>query len=61
MQHMEAFIQDQDIPHSIYEIEEQKIVRLNSDLFQRMQDLQGKMCLHIVPKNLLGYTQKMSK
>ena len=34
----EAFIQDKDIPHSIYEIEGQRNVLLNLDLFQRMQD-----------------------
>ena len=53
----EAFIQDKDIPHSIYEIEEQRIALLNLDLFSKNAGFTGVRCAFtVIPKNLSGLT-----
>ena len=58
----EAFIQDQDIPHSIYEIEGAKDCAIEFRSFSKNAGFTGVRCAYtIVPKNLLGYSSKNEK
>lgn len=53
----EAFIQDPNIPHSIYEIEGAKDVAIEFRSFSKTAGFTGLRCAYtVVPKNLVGYT-----
>ena len=53
----EAFIQDKDIPHSIYEIEGAKDCAIEFRSFSKNAGFTGVRCAYtVVPKNLLGFS-----
>ncbi len=53
----EAFIQDKDIPHSIYEIEGAKDCAIEFRSFSKNAGFTGVRCAYtVIPKNLLGFT-----
>ncbi len=55
----EAFIQDKDIPHSIYEIEGAKDCAIEFRSFSKNAGFTGVRCAYtVIPKNLLGYSSK---
>lgn len=54
----EAFIRDDSIPHSIYEIEGAKDVAIEFRSFSKTAGFTGVRCAFtVVPKNLKGYTK----
>ena len=54
----EAFISDEDVPHSIYEIDGAKDVAIEFRSFSKTAGFTGVRCAYtIVPKNLKGYTK----
>ena len=54
----EAFIQDDDIPHSIYEIEGAKEVAIEFRSFSKTAGFTGVRCAFtVVPKTLFGYSK----
>ena len=54
----EAFIQDKNIPHSIYEVEGAKEVAIEFRSFSKTAGFTGVRCASCtVPKELLGYTK----
>ena len=55
----EAFITEQDIPHSIYEIEGAKDVAIEFKSYSKTAGFTGLRCAYtIIPKQLKGYTKK---
>jgi len=53
----EAYIQEDDVPHSIYEIEGAKEVAVEFRSFSKNAGFTGTRCSYtIVPKEVLGYT-----
>lgn len=55
----EAYIQDKNIPHSIYEIEGAKEVAIEFKSFSKSAGFTGIRCGYtVVPKELMGYTKK---
>lgn len=53
----EAFIQETDVPHSIYEIEGAKDVAIEFRSFSKLAGFTGTRCAFtVVPKSVLGYT-----
>ncbi len=55
----EAFIQDKDIPHSIYEIEGAKSCAIEFRSFSKNAGFTGVRCAFtVVPKNLMGHGLK---
>jgi LL-diaminopimelate aminotransferase len=53
----EAFIQDEDIPHSIYEIEGAKECAIEFRSFSKNAGFTGVRCAYtVIPKNLLGFS-----
>ena len=53
----EAFIQDDDIPHSIYEIEGAKACAIEFRSFSKNAGFTGVRCAYtVIPKNLLGFS-----
>jgi len=53
----EAFIQDKDIPHSIYEIEGAKDCAIEFRSFSKNAGFTGVRCAFtVIPKNLLGFS-----
>ena len=53
----EAFIQDDDIPHSIYEIEGAKNCAIEFRSFSKNAGFTGVRCAYtVIPKNLLGFS-----
>ncbi len=53
----EAFIQDKDIPHSIYEIEGGKDCAIEFRSFSKNAGFTGVRCAYtVIPKNLIGYS-----
>ena len=55
----EAFIQDKDIPHSIYEIEGAKDCAIEFRSFSKNAGFTGVRCAYtVIPKNLLGFSSK---
>ena len=53
----EAFIQDKDIPHSIYEIEGAKACAIEFRSFSKNAGFTGIRCAYtVIPKNLLGFS-----
>lgn len=58
----EAYIQDEKIPHSIYEIEGAKEVAIEFKSYSKSAGFTGIRCGYtIVPKELTGYTKKGEK
>ena len=58
----EAFITEENIPHSIYEIEGAKDVAIEFRSFSKTAGFTGLRCAYIVvPKNVFGYTKKGEK
>lgn len=58
----EAFITDDDIPHSIYEIDGAKDVAIEFRSFSKTAGFTGVRCAYtVVPKELMGYTKKGEK
>lgn len=54
----EAFITDENIPHSIYEIEGAKEVAIEFKSFSKTAGFTGVRCAYVVvPKSLKGYTK----
>ena len=54
----EAYIQDENIPHSIYEIEGAKKVAIEFKSYSKSAGFTGIRCGYtVVPKELLGYTK----
>lgn len=54
----EAFIQEDDIPHSIYEIEGAKEVAIEFRSFSKTAGFTGTRCAYtVVPKTVMAYTQ----
>ena len=54
----EAFIQENDIPHSIYEIEGAKEVAIEFRSFSKTAGFTGVRCAYtIIPKEVKGYTK----
>ena len=54
----EAFITEENIPHSIYEIEGAKDVAIEFKSFSKTAGFTGVRCAYVVvPKNLKGYTK----
>ena len=54
----ESFIQDEDVPHSIYEVEGAKEVAIEFRSFSKTAGFTGIRCAYaVVPKNLKGYTK----
>ncbi len=52
----EAFIQDKNIPHSIYEIEGAKDCAIEFRSFSKNAGFTGVRCAYtVIPKNILGY------
>jgi len=52
----EAYIQEEDIPHSIYEIEGAKEVAIEFRSFSKNAGFTGTRCAYtVVPKELVGY------
>lgn len=55
----EAFITDENIPHSIYEVEGAKDVAIEFKSFSKVAGFTGLRCAYVVvPKTLIGYTNK---
>lgn len=55
----EAFISDEDVPHTIYEIEGAKEVAIECRSFSKTAGFTGIRCAFmVIPKELKGYTQK---
>ncbi|KJS19859.1 MAG: L,L-diaminopimelate aminotransferase [Clostridiaceae bacterium BRH_c20a] len=55
----EAFIQEKDIPHSIYEIEGAKDVAIEFRSFSKTAGFTGTRCAYtVVPKTVMAYTTK---
>ena len=55
----EAFINENDVPHSIYEIEGAKEVAIEFKSFSKTAGFTGTRCAYtIVPKELIGYDSK---
>ena len=53
----ESFIQDEDVPHSIYEVEGAKEVAIEFRSFSKTAGFTGIRCAYaVVPKSLKGYT-----
>ncbi len=58
----EAFIQDEDIPHSIYEIEGAKDVAIEFRSFSKTAGFTGVRCAFaVVPKTVYGFTKSEEK
>lgn len=58
----EAFIEDEDVPHSIYEVEGAKEVAIEFRSFSKTAGFTGIRCGYtIVPKELVGYTKNGEK
>jgi len=58
----EAFIQDKNIPHSIYEIEGSKECAIEFRSFSKNAGFTGVRCAYtVVPKNLFGFSSKNEK
>lgn len=54
----EAFITEENIPHSIYEIEGANKVAIEFRSFSKMAGFTGLRCAYtVVPKELIGYTE----
>lgn len=54
----EAFITEDNVPHSIYEIEGAKQVAIEFRSFSKTAGFTGTRCAYtVVPKELMGYTQ----
>ena len=55
----EAYIQEKDIPHSIYEIEGAKEVAIEFRSFSKTAGFTGTRCAYtVVPKEVMAYTEK---
>lgn len=55
----EAYITEEDVPHSIYEIEGAKKVAIEFRSFSKTAGFTGTRCAYtVVPKELVGYTSK---
>ncbi len=55
----EAFIQEEDVPHSIYEIEGAKEVAIEFRSFSKVAGFTGTRCgFTVVPKEVMGYTSE---
>ena len=55
----EAFITEDDVPHSIYEIEGAKTVAIEFRSFSKTAGFTGTRCAYtVIPKELAGYTSK---
>ncbi|MFV0468688.1 MAG: LL-diaminopimelate aminotransferase [Dysgonomonas sp.] len=55
----EAFITEDDVPHSIYEIEGAKKVAIEFRSFSKTAGFTGTRCAYtVIPKDLIGYTDK---
>ncbi len=55
----EAFIQEDNIPHSIYEIEGAREVAIEFRSFSKTAGFTGTRCAYtVIPENLIGYTEK---
>ena len=55
----ESYIQDENVPHSIYEIEGAKEVAIEFKSYSKSAGFTGIRCGYtVVPKELLGYTKK---
>lgn len=58
----EAFITENDVPHSIYEIEGAKEVAIEFRSFSKTAGFTGTRCAYtIVPKTVMGYTKSGEK
>ncbi len=58
----EAFITEEDIPHSIYEIEGAKDVAIEFKSFSKSAGFTGLRCAYVVvPKSVFGYTKQGEK
>ena len=58
----EVFITEDDIPHSIYEIEGAKDVAIEFRSFSKTAGFTGVRCAYVVvPKNVFGYTKNGEK
>lgn len=58
----EAFITEQDVPHSIYEIEGAKKVAIEFRSFSKTAGFTGTRCAYtVIPKSLMGYTKSGEK
>ena len=58
----EAFIKDEKIPHSIYEIEGAKDVAIEFRSFSKVAGFTGLRCAYVtIPKQLNGYTKNIEK
>lgn len=54
----ESFIQNEDVPHSIYEIEGARKVAIEFKSFSKTAGFTGVRCAYtVVPKDLFGYTK----
>jgi len=54
----EAFIQDEDLPHSIYEVEGAREVAVEFRSFSKTAGFTGTRCAYtVVPKTCMAYTQ----
>ena len=54
----EAYISEEDVPHSIYEIEGAKDVAIEFRSFSKTAGFTGIRCAYtVIPKNLKGYTK----
>lgn len=54
----EAFITEEDVPHSIYEIEDAKEVAIEFRSFSKTAGFTGLRCAYmVVPRELVGYTE----
>ena len=54
----EAFIEEEDIPHSIYEVEGAKDVAIEFKSYSKTAGFTGVRCAYtVVPKKLKGYTE----
>ncbi|MBK5262027.1 MAG: LL-diaminopimelate aminotransferase [Peptostreptococcaceae bacterium] len=53
----EAYIQDEDVPHSIYEIEGAREVAIEFRSFSKTAGFTGTRCAYtVIPKEVIGYT-----
>jgi len=58
----EAYITEEDVPHSIYEIEGAKEVAIEFRSFSKTAGFTGTRCAYtVVPKELMGYTKSGEK
>ena len=58
----EAFIQDKDLPHSIYEIDGAKDCAIEFRSFSKNAGFTGVRCAYtVIPKNLTGFNSKSEK